>query len=125
ESVHVFVKTETDSVFLPPGRYLALLSHSGSRGAGATVAYFYSKLAMEKHPQLPAELRRLAWLDLNSQEGQEYWHAMNLMGRYASANHAIIHQKVAKALGAKVLAGVENHHNFAWKETHGGKEVIV
>jgi tRNA-splicing ligase RtcB len=50
---------------------------------------------------------------------------MNLMGKYAAANHAVIHQKVARALGAEVLAGVENHHNFAWKETHGGREVIV
>jgi tRNA-splicing ligase RtcB len=80
---------------------------------------------MEKHPELPAELRRLAWLDLNSQEGQEYWNAMNLMGQYASANHALIHRKIARNLGAKVIAGIENHHNFAWKETHGGKEVIV
>jgi tRNA-splicing ligase RtcB len=47
------------------------------------------------------------------------------MGKYASANHAIIHQKVARSLGARVIAGVENHHNFAWKETHNGKEVIV
>jgi tRNA-splicing ligase RtcB len=110
---------------LPPGEYLALLSHSGSRGAGATVADYYSKLAMDKHPELPAELRRLAWLDLSSQEGQEYWNAMNLMGKYASANHAIIHRKIAKHLGAEVIAGVENHHNFAWKENHNGREMIV
>jgi tRNA-splicing ligase RtcB len=107
------------------GTYLALLSHSGSRGAGATVADFYSKLAMEKHPELPAELRRLAWLDLDLQEGQEYWHAMNLMGEYASANHALIHRKVARNLGARVIAGVENHHNFAWREKHNGRELIV
>jgi tRNA-splicing ligase RtcB (3'-phosphate/5'-hydroxy nucleic acid ligase) len=37
----------------------------------------------------------------------------------------LIHQKVARAIGAKVIAGVENHHNFAWKETHDGNEVIV
>lgn len=110
---------------LPPGQYLGLLSHSGSRGAGATVADFYSKLAMDKHPELPAELRRLAWLDLDTQEGQEYWAAMNLMGNYAAANHGLIHQRIARNLGAEVIAGVENHHNFAWKETHGGKEVIV
>jgi tRNA-splicing ligase RtcB len=110
---------------LEPGQYVALLSHSGSRGAGATIADHYSKLAMDRHPELPAELRRLAWLDLDSSEGQEYWAAMNLMGEYAAANHALIHQRVAKAAGFKVLASVENHHNFAWKETHGGKEVIV
>jgi tRNA-splicing ligase RtcB (3'-phosphate/5'-hydroxy nucleic acid ligase) len=110
---------------LEPGNYLALLSHSGSRGSGATVADFYSKLAMSRHPELPPELKRLAWLDLDSEEGQEYWAAMNLMGRYAAANHEMIHRKIARALGAGVIAGVENHHNFAWKETHGGRDVIV
>ena len=110
---------------LAPGSYLALLSHSGSRGAGAQVADHYSRLARDLHPELPPELKYLAWLDLDSEPGQEYWAAMNLMGRYAAANHAIIHQKVAKHIGARVIAGVENHHNFAWKETHGGKEMIV
>lgn len=50
---------------------------------------------------------------------------MNLMGDYASANHAVIHRNVSKLAGAKVLGGVENHHNFAWKEVHDGREVIV
>lgn len=30
-----------------------------------------------------------------------------------------------RALGTKALLSVENHHNFAWKEEHGGREVIV
>lgn len=110
---------------LEPGRYLALLSHSGSRGAGSAVAERYSKLAMELHPELPKELQHLAWLDLDSSEGQEYWAAMQLMGKYAAANHDVIHREVARHLGAEVLADVENHHNFAWKETHFGEEVVV
>jgi tRNA-splicing ligase RtcB len=110
---------------LEPGRYLALLTHSGSRGAGAQVADFYCRLAMAQHPELPPELKRLAWLTLDSEGGQEYWQAMNLMGHYASANHAVIHRKIAKAVGFKVLAGVENHHNFAWLERHDGKDVYV
>lgn len=110
---------------LDKGEYLALLSHSGSRGSGATVADFYSRLARDRHPELPPELSRLAWLDLDSEEGQEYWAAMNLMGKYAAANHALIHRKIAKALGARVAAGVENHHNFAWREQHNGRELIV
>ncbi|MCB9844787.1 MAG: RtcB family protein [Phycisphaeraceae bacterium] len=103
---------------LAAGTYLALLSHSGSRGTGAMVCDRYSKLAMSLHPDLPKELKYLAWLDLNSQEGQEYWSAMNLMGEYASANHAVIHREVSRHLGARIIAGVENHHNFAWNETH-------
>src|SRR3712207_2139386 len=50
---------------------------------------------------------------------------MNLAGDYASACHHVIHAKIAKQLGRKPLKMVENHHNFAWKETWEGKEVIV
>ena len=116
---------ESADLGLETGSYLALLSHSGSRGAGARVADHYSKLAASLHPELPKELRNLAWLDLESEPGQEYWAAMELMGRYAGANHALIHRRVAKAIGAEVLTGVENHHNFAWKEVHDGREVVV
>ncbi|MCP5094981.1 MAG: RtcB family protein [Chloroflexi bacterium] len=114
-----------DELGLAEGTYLALLSHSGSRGAGATIANHYSKLAMELRPELPKQLRHLAWLDLKSEAGQEYWAAMELMGEYAQANHACIHKHVVKALGAKVLLDLENHHNFAWKEEHDGETVIV
>jgi len=116
---------ERPELGLEAGKYLALLSHSGSRGTGAQIAEHYSRLAMSLHPELPPELKRLAWLDLDSEPGQEYWHAMNLMGQYASANHALIHKNVTRAIGARLIAGVENHHNFAWKETHNGREVIV
>lgn len=110
---------------LGAGRYLALLSHSGSRGAGAAVASHYSRVASKLHPELPRDLRRLAWLELDSEIGREYWAAMELMGEYASANHAVIHREIVEALGCTVLAGVENHHNFAWKEVHDGRDVVV
>ena len=114
---------------LAPGTYVALLSHSGSRGTGAAGCDHYSKIAFSQFPDLPSELKRLAWLSLDSEEGQEYWAAMELMGRYAAANHALIHKHVAANLGAEVLLDLENHHNFAWKERRliNGveKEVIV
>jgi tRNA-splicing ligase RtcB (3'-phosphate/5'-hydroxy nucleic acid ligase) len=110
------VKEQLDE--LPPGEYVALLSHSGSRGTGAAVCDHYSKLAFAQFPDLPGELKRLAWLSLDSQEGREYWEAMALMGHYAAANHACIHRHIAENLGAQVLLDVENHHNFAWKERH-------
>jgi tRNA-splicing ligase RtcB len=67
----------------------------------------------------------LAWLDLDREAGQEYWRAMELMGRYAAANHELIHREVTHRLGVRVLLDLENHHNFAWRETHFGREVIV
>jgi tRNA-splicing ligase RtcB len=119
----------TDDLGIPPGEYVALLSHSGSRGAGAQVCAEYSKRAMARHEHLPKELKHLAWLSLDEADGQEYWAAMNLMGRYAAANHALIHKHIAKKLGASVILDIENHHNFAWKERHVvdgvEREVIV
>jgi len=110
---------------LAAGRYLALLTHSGSRGVGAAVCSTYSAIARDRLPKRYADVGRLAWLDLDSEAGQEYWAAMNLMGDYAAANHDVIHRLVSDLAGARIIAGVENHHNFAWKETHGGREVIV
>jgi tRNA-splicing ligase RtcB len=103
---------------LPSGEYVALLSHSGSRGTGAAVCDYYSKLAMAQHPHLPKEHKHLAWLSLDSEAGQEYWAAMELMGRYAAANHFLIHRHLARHLRLNVLLDIENHHNFAWKERH-------
>jgi tRNA-splicing ligase RtcB len=115
---------------LPIGNYVGLLSHSGSRGLGANIANHYTQIAMQK-TVLPKEAKHLAWMSLDTEEGMEYWLAMNLAGDYASACHHTIHAKIAKAIGEKPLAMVENHHNFAWKEFLSGvegmegKEVIV
>jgi len=110
---------------IPAGKYLALLSHSGSRGFGGAIADHYSKIAMTK-TKLPNEAKHLAWLDLDKDEGHEYWIAMNLAGEYASANHHEIHNKIARALNHMPLMRIENHHNFAWKEQLAdGTEVMV
>ena len=122
----VLTVTERSPDFdLEPGQYVALMSHSGSRGTGAAVCSTYSSLASKRLPRRWQHMNRLAWLEMDSEEGQEYWAAMNLMGDYASANHEVIHRLVSKELGAHVLIGVENHHNFAWKEKHNGRDLIV
>ena len=107
----------TPASSLAPGTYLALLSHSGSRGTGAGRRPLQPARA-QRHPELPKALSHLAWLELSSEAGQEYWAAMELMGRYAAANHALIHAHIARELGVEVLLDIENHHNFAWRERH-------
>jgi tRNA-splicing ligase RtcB len=113
-----------EALNIEKGKYLALLTHSGSRGFGATIAGYYTKLAKAKC-KLPQEASNLAYLDLDAAEGQEYWLAMNLAGDYASACHEVIHQKLTKAIGGGLLCKIENHHNFAWKEVLDNEEVIV
>lgn len=110
---------------LPAGVYLGLLSHSGSRALGAEIARHYTRVARQQC-LLPNEAANLAWLDLHSEAGQEYWQAMNLAGDYASACHHQIHERIAQALSERPLFRVENHHNFAWREQlDDGTEVIV
>lgn len=116
---------EDNALGLPAKTYMALLSHSGSRGLGANIAQHYTQIAMDTC-KLPRGAQQLAWLDMESEAGQEYWLSMNLAGDYAKACHDRIHANVLKAVGLQVVARVENHHNFAWKDSLAdGSEVIL
>lgn len=106
---------ENNILHLPAGNYVALLSHSGSRGMGAAIARHYSDIAREVC-KLPREAQHFAWLDLNTEAGQEYWVSMNLAGDFAQACHERIHINLSQALGLRAIANVNNHHNFAWRE---------
>jgi tRNA-splicing ligase RtcB len=111
---------------LQAGEYLALLSHSGSRGVGFKIANAYTETARRMHPSLDKSVQHLAWLPLASEPGQEYWMAMELAGRFASANHYVIHHRVARAAGLEEIVAVENYHNFAHREELAdGTPVIV
>ncbi|NHA06663.1 RtcB family protein [Mucilaginibacter sp. HC2] len=123
--IGVISLTDNNVVGLPANTYMALLSHSGSRGLGANIARHYTQIAMN-NCKLPREAQPLAWLDLNSEAGQEYWLSMTLAGDYARACHDRIHSNLLRALGLKALYKVENHHNFAWKDKLAdGTEAII
>jgi len=110
---------------LPAKKYTALLTHSGSRGLGSAIAKHYTQIAMNTC-KLPRQVQQLAWLDMNSEAGQEYWLTMTLAGDYAKACHEHIHTNLLKALSLKALHVVENHHNFAWKDKLAdGRDVII
>jgi tRNA-splicing ligase RtcB len=110
---------------LPAKKYTALLTHSGSRGLGSAIARHYTQIAMNTC-KLPRHAQQLAWLDMDSEAGQEYWLTMTLAGDYAKACHERIHANLLRALGLKALRVVENHHNFAWKDQLAdGRDVII
>ena len=95
--------------------------HFGSRGLGHKIATWFLKKAggkdgMDVDPcVIPA----------NSDLGEQYVQCMHLAGNYAYAGRDWVCQKVAQLLGAPILEEVHNHHNFAWRETHGGEEYWV
>lgn len=112
-------------VGLEAGEYLAILSHSGSRGFGAQVANHFTALAQKLHVGLDKSAQKLAWLPMDSEEGQAYWQAMTLAGEYALANHDLIHARLARALDVQPLLRASNSHNLAWKQMVNDQELIV
>ena len=94
-------------------KFVVLLTHSGSRGTGFKVAKHYTDIAYKVASQRWKIEKEHGWLGIDTEYGQEYLAAMNLMGRYAAANHSIIHAEVLSALGVSANFVVENNHNFA------------
>jgi tRNA-splicing ligase RtcB (3'-phosphate/5'-hydroxy nucleic acid ligase) len=104
-------------------------NHFGSRGFGhKTASGFINLIAGRKFlDNAPGEKMDQPpfLLDLNSELGDMYYRAMKLAGRYAYAGRDYVIQQVLSILGTEADMEVHNHHNYAWKETHNGKEVIV
>ncbi|MBR6284145.1 MAG: RtcB family protein [Muribaculaceae bacterium] len=110
---------------LSAGRYVGILSHSGSRALGTAIAEQFTTIAKQRC-RLPRQAGPFAWLELDSSEGQAYWHYMQLAGEYAAACHDIIHEGVSRALRLQPLVVVSNHHNFAWRDTlPDGRQVVI
>jgi tRNA-splicing ligase RtcB len=98
--------------------------HFGSRGLGHTIASSFIAIAQGKQWGEHAPEREVL-LDIDGPAGHDYWHLMNLAGRYAYAGREWVARKVVELLGANEVDLVHNHHNFAWRETHEGQDVIV
>ena len=95
--------------------------HFGSRGFGHGVATWFldragAKDGMEVEPCV---------IDASSDLGEQYIRAMTLAGEYAYAGRDWVCDRVAAILGAPIVESVHNHHNFAWREEHGGEQYWV
>lgn len=95
--------------------------HFGSRGLGHKLATHFVKAGggQDGIHVAPVLLRD------DEPLGQEYIACMELAGRYAYAGRDWVCERIARLLGAAILDEVHNHHNFAWKETHGGQDLWV
>ena len=103
---------------LEAGRYLALLSHSGSRGAGAQVASHYSKLARDLHPELPAGARAPGLARPRHRGGRRLLGGDEPDGRVRGGQPRGHPPPRRAAPEGRRAGGVENHHNYccAWHE---------
>ena len=95
--------------------------HFGSRGLGHTSATKYLRLAGGKDGMnVPP-----AVVNESGDLGRGYIAAMELAGRYAYAGREWVTERVRRIIGGSVTESVHNHHNYAWRERHGGRDLWV
>ncbi|MEO7720023.1 MAG: RtcB family protein [Capsulimonas sp.] len=95
--------------------------HFGSRGLGhKTATYFLNAGGAQDGMDVDPLV-----LHVRSTLGADYLACMTLAGRYAYAGRDWVCAEVARLLGAKIVEEVHNHHNYAWKESHGGRDLWV
>ena len=95
--------------------------HFGSRGLGHKLATHFIKAGGGKDGMHVAPVL----FDLDSELGQQYWACMELAGAYAYAGRDWVCDRVAGIIGGTIVDSVHNHHNFAWKERHYDRDLVV
>ena len=96
--------------------------HFGSRGFGhKTATYFLRAAGGKDGMDVPPTI-----VEEGSEIGRDYLAGMHLAGRYAYAGREAVARHVVRGiLGAQIIEEIHNHHNFAWREEHGGEKFWV
>ncbi|MDE0259965.1 MAG: RtcB family protein [Gemmatimonadota bacterium] len=111
-------------VFADEQEHIWVGVHFGSRGFGHTVASSF--LAIGQGAEWGTRVREAeVILDLDAPVGHDYWQLMNLAGRYAYAGREWAVRKAVEIIEGHEVELVHNHHNFAWKEEHFGRNFVV
>ncbi len=99
------------------GRELrVLVTHHGSRGLGAHVYKRGIQAAIKQTAKIASGIPdAAAWLSLETEEGAEYWEALQYVGRWTLANHESIHARFLEKSGARRVTAFGNQHNFVWQ----------
>jgi tRNA-splicing ligase RtcB len=108
-----------------------LMIHSGSRNFGLKTADVYHKTAQKLCERWHADIpdKDLAFLPMDTPEGEAYFQAMGFCLRFAQANRSLMMQRLVEVLaevtGASAEWEVNIHHNYAALEHHYGKNVLI
>lgn len=98
----------------------ALVTHHGSRAPGARLYEAGMKVANRFRERIsPETLRDNAWIPADTEEGEHYWSALQIMRRWTRENHYVLHDMAAEKLAAKVSDRFWNEHNFVFRKSDG------
>ena len=113
--------------------FVWIMIHSGSRNLGKQVADHYNKLAVDLNEQWRSEVPKewqLAFLPLDTDEGQAYISEMNFCVDFALANRRLMMERIKGIIAdgkqdASFGEMINIAHNYAAMENHFGKNVMV
>lgn len=94
-----------------------IVTHHGSRGFGAKVFKAGLKTAQEfaKHIAPKGMPKQYAWIPMETQEGEDYWGALQIVREWTYHNHKAIHEMIMERVSNDVVDSFWNEHNFVFK----------
>jgi tRNA-splicing ligase RtcB (3'-phosphate/5'-hydroxy nucleic acid ligase) len=99
---------------------IALVTHHGSRKPGALLYKLGMEIAERWRRDLSPETPpHNAWIPSETDDGRDYWDALQIIRTWTKNNHFAIHDAVAKHLSLKVKDRFWNEHNFVFRKTDG------
>ena len=95
---------------------VAMVTHHGSRGPGGLLYKLGLEMAERFRRKLsPDTLKQNAWIPADTQEGRDYWDALQTLRRWTKANHSALHGAVVETLRASPGDRIWNEHNFVFR----------
>jgi RNA-splicing ligase RtcB len=93
-----------------------IVTHHGSRGFGALL-YKNGMIVAEKFRKKisPKTIKTNAWIPYDTDEGREYWNALQIVRKWTKQNHSCIHDEICKLIGVEIKDRFWNEHNFVFK----------
>jgi len=107
--------------------FFTLVTHHGSRGLGAQLYKRGHKAAIKETSRIAKGIpKAAAWLDVTTDEGADYWEALQYVSRWTKANHTAIHERFLARAEGKLVTEFGNEHNFVWrKENPDGSSAFL
>lgn len=94
-----------------------MVTHHGSRGVGAKLFETGMKIAEKYRQELSIDtLKQNAWIPFETEDGQHYWDALQVIRAWTKQNHTCIHDATASKIGANIENRFWNEHNFVFKD---------
>jgi len=112
--------------------HIWIMLHSGSRNFGFKTAKTYHMRAKELCERWYSSIphKDLSFLSMDSQDGQEYFSAMNYCLDFAEANREEMMSQIVQIVCSATASmtyqpSINVHHNYAVMEHHFGSNVMV